>query len=114
MAIATLAPRENRDFVLDGLHWRPFFAHVIGAEESPRGKPHPDIYLAAARSLGAPAPDCVAFEDAVNGVQSAVAAGMEVVALTTSNTAEALRGAGARWILADFTRLPADLEARLF
>jgi beta-phosphoglucomutase len=114
MAIATLAPRENRDFVLDGLALRPLFAHVIGAEQSPRGKPHPDIYLAAARALGVPAPECVAFEDAVNGVQSALGAGMDVVALTTASAASALAGAGARWVVPDYTRLPEDLERRLF
>ncbi len=113
-AVATLAPQANRDMVLDGLGLRRFFRHVIGAEQSPRGKPHPDIYLAAAAALGVAPRACAAFEDAVNGVQSAVAAGMDTLALTTANTEAPLREAGARWIAPDFTRLPAELEARLF
>lgn len=113
-AIATLAPEENRNLVLDGLGLRKFFRHVIGAEQSPRGKPHPDIYLAAARALEVPACSCIAFEDAVFGIQSAVAARMDTAALTTANGEEELRVAGARWILPDFTRLPEDLERRLF
>ena len=112
-AIATLAPRENREMVLDGLGLSRFFRQVLGAEESPRGKPWPDIYLAAARALELPPSACVAFEDAVNGVKSAVAAGIDTAALTTASSADALEAAGARWVLADFTWLPGDLEARL-
>ena len=112
-AIATLAPRENRDMVLDGLGLRRFFTVIIGAEQSPRGKPHPDIYLAAAQALGAATGDCVAFEDAVNGVRSAVAAGIDTAAVTTGARAPALLEAGARWILEDFTRIPEALLQRL-
>lgn len=113
-AIATLAPEGNREMVLEGLGLRRFFRLVIGAEQSPRGKPHPDIYLAAARLLDVPPAECAAFEDAVNGVQSAVAAGMPTLALTTSNVAEPLRAAGAAWVQPDLTCLPAELERRLF
>ena len=112
-AVATAAPPGNRELVLDGLDLRKRFEHVIGAEHAARGKPAPDIYLAAAKALGVQPSDCVAFEDAINGVLSARAAGMECVAVLTTTPEEQLRQAGARWILKDFTTLPADLEARL-
>jgi HAD superfamily hydrolase (TIGR01509 family) len=57
----------------------PFFRSVTGGESVPRGKPAPDIYLAATRALGVPASACVAFEDSPPGVVSAAAAGLRVV-----------------------------------
>lgn len=113
LAVASAAPPLNRDFVLDGLGLRPRFRAVIGAEHAARGKPHPDIFLAAARALEVDPARCVAFEDAVNGVRAARAAGMQVAALLTTAAPADLREAGARWLLRDFEALPADLEAAL-
>jgi beta-phosphoglucomutase family hydrolase len=114
MAIATAAPQGNRELVLDGLGIRPLFARIVGAEEVTRGKPSPDIFLAAAKALGVEPSACLAFEDAILGVISARDAGMPVVGLTTTTSAEQLREAGARWIIPDFTALPPELEALLF
>ena len=102
LAVATAAPPENRTFVLDGLGLTSRFAHVIGAEHAPRGKPAPDIYLAAARALSLAPSLCLAFEDAKNGVLSAVAAGMTCVGVTTVLTEVELREAGAAIALRDF------------
>ncbi len=56
-------------------------------------KPHPEIYETAARELGLSPTDCVAVEDAILGVQSAKTAGMKVIAVTNSFTADELREA---------------------
>jgi beta-phosphoglucomutase-like phosphatase (HAD superfamily) len=56
----------------------------------------------------------VAFEDAVNGILSAKAAGMRAVGVTTVATEDALRHAGADWIIRDFVTLPEELSALLF
>lgn len=111
LAVATAAPPENRRFVLEGLGLASRFAHVIGAEHAPRGKPAPDIYLAAARALGLPPSACLAFEDATNGVRSAVAAGMTCVGVTTVLSADELREAGAAIALRDFVGAAARLRA---
>lgn len=111
LAVATAAPPENRAFVLDRLDLARRFSRVIGAEHAPRGKPAPDIFLAAAEALGVPPAECVAFEDAVNGVQAAVAAGMTCVGVTTVHPAEALVAAGARFAARDFVEAAARLEA---
>jgi beta-phosphoglucomutase len=113
LAVATAAPPGNRTFALDGLMLRPLFEHVVGAEDVKRGKPFPDIFLAAARALGVEPEACVAFEDAIQGVRAARAAGMLAVGVTTTTPAELLKEAGAQWTLTDFSRLPAELEALL-
>jgi beta-phosphoglucomutase-like phosphatase (HAD superfamily) len=60
---------------------------VVRSDEVPRGKPHPDVFLAAAAAIGRAPGECLAFEDAPMGVRAAKAAGMSVVALTTSFSA---------------------------
>ncbi len=108
LAVASSAPPENRALVLDGLGWNDAF-DVVVASEGLRGKPAPDIFLAAAERLGCPPSSCIAFEDAVNGVAAARAAGMTVIGVTTNVPAAALLEAGATNTIADFTELSVDL-----
>ena len=53
----------------------------MASEEVPRGKPAPDVYLEAASRLGQPPLACAAVEDSANGIRSARAAGLRVVAI---------------------------------
>ncbi|WBB77875.1 HAD family phosphatase [Micromonospora sp. WMMD882] len=57
------------------------FGATLSSEETARGKPAPDVYLAVAARLGVDPARCVAVEDSSNGVRSAAAAGMRVVAV---------------------------------
>lgn len=113
VAIASAAPAVNRAFVLEKLGVTGLFDAVVGAESAPRGKPFPDLFLAAADAVGVPPERCIAFEDAPLGVQAARAASMRVVGLTTTSGEGDLREAGAEWVLADFGDLPADLRQLL-
>ena len=63
-----------------------------GASARLRGKPHPDIFLEAARRLGIAPEHCVVFEDAPLGIEAAHRAGLRAVALTTTLPAEAFAG----------------------
>ncbi|WP_432053833.1 HAD family hydrolase [Streptomyces sp. bgisy022] len=54
---------------------------VVSAEEVAHGKPAPDVFLEAARRLGADPADCVVLEDAVPGAEAACAAGMRCIAI---------------------------------
>ena len=112
-AVASAAPRENRMFILDGLALAPHFVTVVGAEDVVRGKPNPDFFLKAAERLGVDPRDCVAFEDAVLGVQSAVAAGMTTVGVLTTTPAQLLLDAGATTTITSYADLPDVLARRL-
>jgi len=63
---------------------------ICSAENEPRGKPHPDVYLSAAAQLGLPPGNCLAIEDSIAGVEAARLAGMRCIAVTTTNPAHAL------------------------
>ncbi len=70
------------DFVRPGITLLDIFdADVSGRDFAHGGKPHPEIFLTAARELGVPADRCFAVEDAVSGVQAAKAADMAVIGL---------------------------------
>lgn len=108
-AIASAAPPSNRQFFLDALDAHALFDAVIGGERVTRGKPSPDIFLLAAEAVGVAPADCVVFEDAVNGVIGAKTAGMRCVGITTADSAENLRHAGADAIISDFTSPAPDI-----
>ena len=57
------------------------FAHVVSAEEVPKGKPAPDVFLEAARRLGVPPQTCVVVEDSRPGVEAAQRAFMRSIAV---------------------------------
>lgn len=103
IALATSAPRENIDFVLDGLGLRERFDVVVGEAEVARAKPDPEIYLTAASRLGVGPRECVVFEDSLVGVASGRAAEMPVVGVTTTHEAEDLRDCAL--VIADFRGL---------
>ncbi|GLK80462.1 HAD family hydrolase [Methylopila turkensis] len=88
-AVATAAPPENVDFTLDGLGLRDRFVAVVQPSMGYRGKPHPDMFLAAAEKLGVSPAECLVFEDAPLGVEAARRGGMPAVAITTTLPAEA-------------------------
>ncbi|MFN8110454.1 MAG: HAD family phosphatase [Thermoleophilia bacterium] len=81
LAVASSSPAELIEAALAAAGLRDAFAHVVSSEAVPRGKPAPDVYLLAARRLGAPAGRCVAVEDSGNGILAGLAAGMAVVAI---------------------------------
>jgi HAD superfamily hydrolase (TIGR01509 family) len=81
LAVASSAPPALIETVLEAAGLRDRFAVVMSAEQVPRGKPAPDIYLAVAAGLGVAPPECAAVEDSSNGLRSAAAAGLHVIAV---------------------------------
>jgi HAD superfamily hydrolase (TIGR01509 family) len=81
LAIASSANRELIDVVVAAAGLADLIRVSVSSEEVGRGKPAPDVYLEAARRLGVDAARCAAVEDSHNGLRSARAAGMRVIAV---------------------------------
>ncbi len=103
VAVATSAPKENVDFVLDGLDIRKFIKIIVDDSMVAHGKPHPEIYLKAAELLNTYPADCVVFEDSLSGTKSACDAGARVIAVTT--TLPAAKHKFARFKIAGFSEI---------
>jgi beta-phosphoglucomutase family hydrolase len=103
MAIATSGITVNIDFMFEHIPVKHFFKAVINSTHIRKGKPDPEIYLKAAEALDAHPDKCVVFEDAIVGIEAAKAAGMKVVALTTTHSADELHKADR--IIHDYTEI---------
>jgi len=79
MAVATGSRRRSVTQTLNRIHAFDWFDALVAADDVQHHKPHPETYLKAADALGVKPEDCLAFEDAPPGIESAKAAGMEVV-----------------------------------
>jgi HAD superfamily hydrolase (TIGR01509 family) len=81
LAVASSAPPVLIETVLTSAGLRDSFSVVMSTEQVPHGKPAPDIYLAVTARLGFAPSDCAAVEDSSNGLRSAAAAGLHVIAV---------------------------------
>ncbi|MDJ1137233.1 HAD family hydrolase [Streptomyces iconiensis] len=81
MAVASGSSRAAIDAVLGATVLDPLLPVRVSAEEVPRGKPEPDVFLEAARRLGVSPADCVVLEDAPPGAEAAHRAGMPCIAV---------------------------------
>lgn len=82
--LASSGPRRKVLFSLQSTGLAQAFPHFVCGDDVARAKPAPDLYLAAAVLVGADPTECLAIEDAPNGVRSARVAGMQVIGVTTS------------------------------
>jgi HAD superfamily hydrolase (TIGR01509 family) len=85
LAVASSSNPELIEVVLERAGIGGLFRAVVSSQEVARGKPAPDVYLEAARRLGVEPTDCAAVEDSHNGIRSAKAAGMRVVAVPNAH-----------------------------
>ncbi|CCH01907.1 HAD-superfamily hydrolase, subfamily IA, variant 3 [Fibrella aestuarina BUZ 2] len=85
-AVATSAPVENLDFVIDTLQLRPFFDELLHEKLVTRPKPNPEIYLKAMAMLGVSAEDSIVFEDSMTGIRAGRASGAKVVGVATTHS----------------------------
>lgn len=92
MAIGSAAIPFNIDFVVDGLNIRHYLDAIVSADDVQMSKPDPETFLKAAAALGISAADCLVFEDAPKGVESALNAGMQCLVLTTTHAVEEFDG----------------------
>jgi HAD superfamily hydrolase (TIGR01509 family) len=112
LAVASSSPKSLIGTVLEAAGLAAAFGATVSSEEVTRGKPAPDVYLSAASRLGVPASACAAVEDSSNGLRSASAAGMAVIAIPRPEyppAADAL--SGARVVLSSLSSLTVDVVA---
>jgi beta-phosphoglucomutase len=117
LAIASGARRTEIDEILRAVHLRDAFVAIVGAEDAVRSKPDPAPYLEAAARVGGPrAPVdpacCLAIEDSMPGIASALGAGMKVVGVAHSYPSEKLQAA--HRVVRSLVGLEADGLAELF
>ena len=111
--IGSSTHRANIDLSLGLLGFGGFFAEIVTAEDVTRGKPDPQVFLAAAAKIAREPARCVVFEDALVGIAAARACGMKCVAVATTNAPELLREADR--VVHRMDELdPAQLAASLF
>jgi beta-phosphoglucomutase len=84
LGIASGALRGDIELMLDGSPIAGAFSFIVAAEDADRAKPAPDPYLLAAAKHGLPAAACLAIEDSSAGLESARAAGLRTIAVTTN------------------------------
>jgi HAD superfamily hydrolase (TIGR01509 family) len=86
--------------------WSRFAGRIFSVTQVARGKPAPDVYLFAAKQLGAEPARCLVVEDTPPGVQAGVAAGMTVFGFCAYTPEHKLKAAGAHLTFDDLRRLP--------
>lgn len=93
IAMATSGIQVNIDFMFDHIPIKKYFQVIVNSAHIQNGKPDPEIYLKAASLLNIVPENCLVFEDAAVGIQSAKAAGMKVIAIDTTQPHHELKEA---------------------
>ena len=107
-ALASSAPPANIEAIFEVTGMGRYFAAAVSSEQVSRGKPHPDVFLAAAERLGVDASRCVVVEDAPSGVEAARRAEMRSVGVLTTHDS-----LDADIVVASLADLPEDAFERL-
>jgi beta-phosphoglucomutase len=111
LAVGSSAPWVNLDFMLRQVKIDNCFDALVCGDEITHSKPAPDTFLKAAEKLFVSPDRCVVVEDAVQGVEAAIAAGMATVAVTTTRSRQELNQADV--IVDSMTELNADSFEKL-
>ncbi len=89
-AIGTSAPQSNVEFTLSKTKTSRYFNIILNDTSITHSKPHPEIYLKAAKALGLPNSQCIVIEDSLSGVEAGQAAGSKVIGITTTHSRKEL------------------------
>ena len=105
LGLVTSSHNKRAQLMLEKQNLNACFDAHITAEDVTKGKPDPQPYLAIAEKLQQQPAYCLVFEDAISGVLSAKAAGMEVIGINLEEGAENLLSNGAACVVANFEEL---------
>jgi len=114
IALATSASRQRAVGTLEELGLASYFEVIVTGDEVTSSKPDPAIYRLAAERLQETPANLLAVEDAVSGVKSAKAAGMQCMGVASADRAERLCAAGANPVISDFRSLSLALLETAF
>ncbi len=106
LGVATTSRASFRDRALTDAGVRDYFDQLISGDDVAHHKPAPDIYLKACELLGAAPSECLAVEDGQAGVDSAVAAGLDVIGISAGRFSRELHGATR--IINSFTKITVE------
>lgn len=109
--LATDAPPENVEAVFRKFGFAPFFEKIVTSDQVHHGKPHPEIFLTGANSVGAIPNRCLVIEDSSAGIAAAKAAECTCLGISTTQSQAQLLLEGADFVAADFHALPEELAA---
>ena len=96
-------------YILKKVGLLEYFPLIVSISEVPHGKPSPDVFLEAARRINCAPAECIVFEDAINGVSAAHAAGIRCIAVETTTPREDLLAAGAAHTVKDYTLITNEM-----
>jgi len=113
---ASSSSPDRLSLALEVTHLAPFFENAFSATQVERGKPAPDLFLYAARQMGAQPRDCIVIEDSPLGVEAGRTAGMRVIGFAgaghaTDALADRLSAAAADRVIRTMRDLPRCVEA---
>lgn len=114
LGTASNSPKDNVDFILDGLNIRPYFKSVFYRDHVKIGKPDPEVLLMTAAGLNLPPQCCILFEDSSSGFKAARAAQMPYIVITYGGNPNELKEAyDAAATFEDFTQVTLNNLAEL-
>ena len=114
LGVASSASRDRAEQILEQFELRRYFGAVVTGDDVAKGKPDPAVYLAACERLQADPGSSLVVEDAVSGVQGALAAGMRCMGIADSPRAQLLYEAGAGFVVSNFEGLTVESVSEKF
>ncbi|MEI7627252.1 MAG: HAD family phosphatase [Bacteroidota bacterium] len=105
MGVATSSHHERMLQMLERVGVADHFIHFVTAHDVSKGKPDPEPYLKMAEKINLHPSNCLVFEDANSGVQSAIAAGMQVIGIGNEVTKDELLLNGALEVIPNFSEI---------
>jgi len=113
LAVATSSLRWRAEKILELLQLKDFFDAIITSEDVENHKPHPEIFLKAAKQVNENPEDCIVFEDAIAGIEAAKKSNMKCVAIKTEfNSKKELKNADL--IINNFSEITLKKLEKLF
>jgi HAD superfamily hydrolase (TIGR01509 family) len=116
IGLATLSRRKNIEYIIKTLGVKSSLDVIVTADDVSKGKPDPEIYLLATNKLKVNPKNSLAIEDSVNGVKSALAAGLNVIAIATPFTRNNLLSSKVidpKWIVLDPNNIEEAFQDRI-